>query len=579
MSIYLSIIEQRVAKLSTDLTQRLRNELGLPNDKIRLESAAFVFLCVKTWLDVDDDEAFDCLTEGGGDLGIDAIHLADVGDTELTVTLFQGKYRRNPDGQEHFPQGGIEKLIQAIELLFNPRASVDYANSRLQARVEELRSLIADGRIPTVRVVACSNGQCWNQATQALIDAKRPEFGDQVTWCHHNHEAMVKQLQAHQPLTATLHFAGKAVVEDMAYSRVLIGRLAVRDVAQLMHTHGNKLLERNIRRYLGLRGNRVNEAIASTLTSDKPTAFYMYNNGITLTCTKFNYNGLQREDHKVHVDNLQIINGGQTCMTIYRTLYPAEGQQLPVENLDQKLDDVYVLVRLYELANDDEALVNAITLATNSQNPVGLTDLRANDERQRDLVTDMNSLGYTYKPKRDDTSITPKVITSAAAAEAVLAVWRHLPHLAKFKTKEHFGPYYYMVFTQQLNGTHVILAVLLYRIAENRRKRPDDADPPLVRYASCFSAMMMGRYLLRDLGLNGSDELKATHYPMAERLIAERGDAYFQHSVDHVQEALSCLFASPEAMSLQQLSATFRRPDLVEFLLDMPLDSQTPATA
>lgn len=42
-------------------------------------------------------------------------------------------------------------------------------------------------------------------------------------------------------------------------------------------------------------------------------------------------------------------------------------------------------------------------------------------------------------------------------------------------------------------------SVLLFRIAENKRKRPPSGSPELVRYASCFAAMLMGRYLLQDL--------------------------------------------------------------------------------
>jgi hypothetical protein len=36
-----------------------------------------------------------------------------------------------------------------------------------------------------------------------------------------------------------------------------------------MEGHGERLLERNIRRYLGLQGNRVNEGIRKTLMSEE----------------------------------------------------------------------------------------------------------------------------------------------------------------------------------------------------------------------------------------------------------------------------------------------------------------------
>ncbi|MFM6076380.1 MAG: AIPR family protein, partial [Dolichospermum sp.] len=164
------------------------------------------------------------------------------------------------------------------------------------------------------------------------------------------------------------------------------------------------------RRYLGLQGNRVNEGIRDTLNSDEKNNFYFYNNGITLTCDSFSYNALQNGDYQVRVENLQIINGGQTCMTIFKTL------QQP--NFCRQNTQAYVLVRLYQLPTDNDDLVQKITYATNSQNPVDLYDLRANDERQQRLEMDIQQLGFNYRRKRSDTGTKSTDITSGVAAEA-----------------------------------------------------------------------------------------------------------------------------------------------------------------
>lgn len=68
----------------------------------------------------------------------------------------------------------------------------------------------------------------------------------------------------------------------MEFSRVLVGRISVTEIATLIERHGERLLERNIRRYLGLQGNRVNEGIRHTLMSEEKNNFYFYNNGITM---------------------------------------------------------------------------------------------------------------------------------------------------------------------------------------------------------------------------------------------------------------------------------------------------------
>ena len=555
MNIEASIVDQRLSSIIGKIREPAAEQLRI-SDPTKLKSLAFVYLCVKTVLDLDDEETFDCLTEGGGDFGVDAIHISEEYDGEFTVSLFQAKYKHTDfSGNSNFPESGINSLIRAIRLLFNPAAELQHINARLLAKVEEARSLIRDGFIPQVRSIACNNGLKWTSATDEIIACA--SFGDQVTWEHFNHTSLVKILQASKSVTDSLRLNGKAIVEDMDYSRILVGRISVTEIAGLISRHGDRLLERNIRRYLGLQGNRVNEAIRLTLETPERSNFYFYNNGITLTCDKFSYNALQEGDYQVKVENLQIINGGQTCMTIFQTMRQATLLPEPTE--------AYVLLRLYQLPSDNEDLVQKITFATNSQNPVDLRDLRANDEVQRRLEIDISQLGFSYRRKRSDSGLRPLDITSGVAAEAILSVWRHRPHQAKFFTREHFGRLYGEIFSHSLNGSQVILAVQLYRIAENRRKRPEDADPIFVRYASCFIAMQMGRRLISDLGLADVNGINHLNFTNASDLIAANGNKYYSDSLRDIQQALSDLYGGQNA-SLQQLSATFRRGDLIERL-------------
>ncbi len=555
MNINASIIDQRLTGIMEEIKAQAADELNI-KDSGKLKSLSFVYLCVKTMLDLDHDEAFDCLTEGGGDFGVDAIHFTEEIDGEFVVTLFQGKYKNNLEGNAHFAANAIDDMINAIRHIFDPSAALGTINQRLKAKVETVRSLIRDGFIPQVRAIACNNGLQWNDAAQEAI--QRSGFGDQVTWEHVNHDVLVSILQRIKPVDETLRLVGKACIEDMNFSRVCIGRIPVTEIHALMKAHGERLLERNIRRYLGLHGNRVNEGIRSTLTSSNQANFYFFNNGLTLVCNDFSYNGLQNSDYQVKVENLQIVNGGQTCMTIFKTLedMQASGKPLPA--------DASVLLRLYKLPKDNQDIVLQITHATNSQNPVDLKDLRSNDEIQQQLETSIQALGYHYRRKRMDGAAKPLDITSGTAAEAILSIWRMAPHQAKFLTREHFGKLYSKIFTSDLNGAQTIIAVLLYRIAENRRKRPQQGDPDHVRYASCFIAMQMGKRLLKDLDI---DLLRLDHrnFSQAKSLVEERGAAYFNDAVQDVTKALDSLYGS-QAISMQQLSATFRRGDLIDRL-------------
>lgn len=558
MDINAAIIDQRLSSIITSIRDRAKDELNIQNDETRLKSLAFVYLCVKTMLDLPDDEAFDCLTEGGQDFGVDAIHCSEECDGEFTVSIFQGKYKMDLEGRSNFPETGIDKQIQAIRYIFDPGSPLNTVNERLKTKVEEIRSLIRDGYIPQVRALACNNGLKWNRATDEAIN--RAGFGDHVTWDHVNHDRLVAIIQATKPVNDSLQLTGNAIIEDFNFSRVLVGRLAVTEIAALIEHHGERLLERNIRRYLGLQGNRVNEAIRETLLErDERSNFYFYNNGITLTCDKFNYNAFQKGDFRVQVENLQIINGGQTCMTIYKTL-----KSIPI---NQGSHDAFVLIRLYQLPSDNVDLVRRITYATNSQNPVDLRDLRANEAIQRRLETDIEQLGFVYRRKRMDTPVKPTDITTGVAAEAILSVWRKRPHQAKFFSREHFGKLYDLIFSKDLTGAQVIIATLIYRIPENKRRRPPIDAPQFIRYASCFIAMQMGKYLLKDLNcdVNGLTHL---NFNAAKQCIDQKGEAYFNRSVSDIEKSLTMLYGGEGPhVSLQQLSATFRRGDLIEKLV------------
>ncbi|MFY9260863.1 MAG: AIPR family protein [Gallionella sp.] len=554
MNINASIIDQRLAGIQDEIRVLAAAQLNVKNDAIRLKSLAFVYLCVKTMLDLEVDEAFDCLTDGGGDFGVDAMHLTEEVDGEFMVTLFQGKYKTTLEGNSSFEENGIKAMIDAIRHIFNPAAELGAINDRLKVKVESARSMIRDGYLPRVRAIACSNGMKWNDDAQAAIH--RAAFGEQVTWEYINHDVLIGIFQRISPVDATLRLVGKAIIEDMNFSRICIGRIPVTEIAELMKMHGEKLLERNIRRYLGLHGNRVNEGICTTLNHNEAD-FYFFNNGLTLVCNDFSYNALQGGDYQIKVEHLQIVNGGQTSMTILKTL---EKMRLTATPLPVNAS---VLVRIYKLPKDNEDLVLQITHATNSQNPVDLKDLRANDEVQRRLESGIHELGFNYRRKRMDTPTKPSDITAGIAAEAILSVWRNAPHQAKFLIREHFGKLYNTIFTATLNGAQTVAAVLLYRIAENRRRRPATDDPIFVRYASCFIAMQMGTYLLQDLKVR-RDQLDHRNFAQAKELIEQRGEYYVQQSIQDVAQALKNLYGKEVAtLSLQQLAATFRRGDLI----------------
>lgn len=557
MNPIVAIIEQQLLGIDDETKALICSELNLGSDDNKLKSTLFLYYATKILLDLDRDETLETIVDGGQDFGIDAIYIGEVDDSELPITLIQAKYKNDLSGNANFPESGIKEMINALRYIFDPYIELTAVNPRLQTKLEEVRSLIKEGYIPNIRAIALNNGLKWNDATQEQIDLSG--FGSQISWEHANHDTLFELLKNNQKVNADIQLTGQAIIENMNFSRVCIGKMAVSEVAKLIQTHGNRLLERNVRRYLGLQGNRVNSDIFSTLEKD-PDNFYYYNNGLTLVCQNFSYNGLQKENFILKTKDLQIVNGGQTSMTLHH--YFQEKNQIS--------ENASVLVRIYELPDEQyDDYINKITHATNNQNPVDLKDLRANDEKQKQLELDIKGLGFVYHRKRSTTTVRSGEITSGVAAEAILSTILQKPHQAKFKSKEHFGRFYNEIFYQELNAAKTIIAVSIYRFAETRRKKLLDSDKLFVRYASCFLAMQMAKKIGEKfkLGVKWSN-LNHRNFQEVKLDLDEHIEQYFNQAVDDIHQALIKLYGSDyeQKTSLQQLSATFRRADLIDKL-------------
>lgn len=551
MDINASIIDQQL----TGLLEKHADWLPT-GDANKQRSAAFVLLCMANCLDIPLEDAVDLLTEGGNDAGVDGLHIGEVEDGEFVVTVFQGKYKiNNLDGTANFPENGVQKAVHTLHVLFDPAREIDL-NPLLKPKVEEIRSLVRDGYIPNARMILCNNGAKWTEQAQRWIDQSGiPER--QALWIHFNHDSIVEILRKTKTVDDTLRMVGDAVFENFNFRRVVIGKVPVSEIAELFNRHHNQLLQRNIRRYLGLNENRVNAEIHRTLADPKDREnFYFFNNGITIICKSFRHNALQGADYQLKMENMQVINGGQTCKTIQETLNSS--------SMFSDYQNTYVMVRVYELADGDEGFVTDITYATNSQNPVDLRDLRSNDELQKNLELGMADLGYTYKRQREEGGTGTHVITSSMAAEATLAVWREKPHQAKFRRKEHFGRLYEGIF-RELNAAQAILSVMIFRSAESERKKPSTTAPsPFLPYASHYISMLVGRYLLGEQGIALKDVSHRNFHGLL-KCIQNNVKDYHRRAVERISDALRECYGDRE-ISLQQLSATFRRGDLLEML-------------
>ncbi len=82
--------------------------------------------------------------------------------------------------------------------------------------------------------------------------------------------------------------------------------------------------------------------------------------------------------------------------------------------------------------------------------------------------------------------------------------------------------------------------------------------------------MQMGKRLMRDLKITYI-QLNHLNFERAEQLVESNGETYFSDSIQDIDQALKQLYGDQE-ISLQQLSATFRRGDLIEKLNNIDVE-------
>lgn len=145
-------------------------------------------------------------------------------------------------------------------------------------------------------------------------------------------------------------------------------------LADLFERYGSRLLEGNVRSFLGMKG-AVNKGIRSTI-QDSPSLFFAYNNGIAATAASVTVENVNGRHMLTELVDFQIVNGGQTTASI-----------LNARKKDRlSLAGVTVQMKLTEVNRDDaHDLIPKIAQYANTQNKVAIADFFANHPFHRKI--------------------------------------------------------------------------------------------------------------------------------------------------------------------------------------------------
>jgi hypothetical protein len=166
-------------------------------------------------------------------------------------------------------------------------------------------------------------------------------------------------------------------------------------LADMFERYGSRLLEGNVRAFLGLKGG-VNKGIRATI-QDEPGLFFAYNNGIAATASDVTVESRNGQLMITGLTDLQIVNGGQTTASI-----------LSARKKDRlSLEGVSVPMKLTRVLPDRaQELIPSIAEFANTQNKVAAADFFAN---------------HPFHRKMEE--ISRRLLTPARAGQRIQSKW------------------------------------------------------------------------------------------------------------------------------------------------------------
>lgn len=164
-----------------------------------------------------------------------------------------------------------------------------------------------------------------------------------------------------------------------AYMAVISGKL----LASIYYEFGSRILEGNVRAFLGLSAKGVNAGIKKTI-KECPEYFFTYNNGIAVTCSKLETKLKENQLYITGIEDLQIINGGQTTATL-TTLLLSKNKDKDNFNLEKIFVPMKITVIEDRQSTDEngtriyDKMVQNISEYANKQNKVTNADFSSNN--------------------------------------------------------------------------------------------------------------------------------------------------------------------------------------------------------
>jgi len=404
-----------------------------------LSTALLAWFLEAVWR-LDPDVVSDAICDGGGDKGIDALH---VDDDSKEIVIFQSKHRNS----DRVTQGDNDlKTFVGTAAYFSNDAGVQSLldsnpNEEVRKLIERMsvRDKVSSGDY-SVRLVFVTNGAL-DVAGADYVRARQSQQPALDVWDRDrlsgvaSRTAVLRVGEAAVSLTAT---AAPIVADLDSNVRMAVALIAAPDLVRLPGIDDLSIFELNVR--LGLGRTRINKQLAGTIRDQSEHRLFLtYHNGMTLLTRKF-----ETEGTEISLTGVSVVNGCQSLLALHT-------------NRDSLTPDLQVLVRIVELGTQGD-LVDRITYRTNNQNAVNIRDQRSTDRVQRGLQAELrseygNELSLAI---RSGEQLDGEVIENSFLAQLVMATYVGEPWNAVRKVRL-FDEDYHRIFHRDLNADRIVL--------------------------------------------------------------------------------------------------------------------------
>lgn len=350
--------------INSELVKIKQRMFGELNETITDEKA-FVLLCLNLIFmpKANCKQLLENVTDGSNDGGMDFIYFDE---EELRIHLCQCKFTPNISNED------IINEFSKIEATVNDFRR--FSAGRYNQKVRELLQNAIDRFDPnneTIEYNLFTIASLNKDALMQKIDSLDRSFSTNNVSVYELEDLsnyIIQQAARIERVTETFKLKIDKPGNKLQYvtndSEGAFINVSSESIKQMYNKYINKgLLDLNIRKFVA--NKNVDSGIKHSLANERDK-FWFYNNGITIACESFEFDG-----NTIKLTNFSIVNGGQTT-----TLIGKDVNQAPL---------FYVPCKVISYQGHGN-FIEKISEATNSQKPIQPRDLKSNSKEMKILA-------------------------------------------------------------------------------------------------------------------------------------------------------------------------------------------------